>query len=114
MQFAQQIVVLLHLIGFAALFGGVLVQLRELQPEVNQSMVAGAWIELVTGTTLFVLLLVGTGPLAVGWWVVRLVLALFVLVLVLANRKYAFIPRGLWALIGGLSLLDAAIGVFGQ
>jgi len=38
MQIAQQILLLLHLIAFAALLGGVLVQLRSKEPEVNASM----------------------------------------------------------------------------
>lgn len=114
MQTAQQIVLLLHLIGFAALLGGVLVQLRDRQPEVNGLMLSGAWIELLTGAALFALAEVAPDPAPRGWLVVKSVLTVFVLVLVVANRKYAFIPRGLWVLIGGLSLVNAGIGVFGR
>ena len=55
MQFAYQITVFLHLLGFAALLGGVLVQLRVPDPEVNRAMLVGALIELVTGVGLWVL-----------------------------------------------------------
>ena len=43
MQIAHQTLVLLHLIGFAALLGGVLVQLRSKEPEVNASMLNGSF-----------------------------------------------------------------------
>lgn len=114
MQLAHQILVLLHLVGFAALLGGVLVQLRDRQPEVSAAMLAGAWIEFGTGVALFVLVELVPGPAPTAQLVVKTVVTLFVLVLVVANRKYAFIPRGLWALIGGLTLLNASISVFGQ
>ncbi len=114
MPIAQQILVLLHLIGFAALLGGVLVQLRAREPEVNAAMVAGAWVDLVTGAALFVLAETAPGPAPTVWLVAKSVLTVFVLVLVVANRRYASIPRGLWVLIGALALANTGIGVFGQ
>lgn len=114
MQLAQQILVLLHLVGFAALFGGVLVQVRDREPEVSAAMLSGAWIEILTGSALFVLAEIAPGRAATAWLVTKTALGLVVLVLVVANRKYAFIPRGLWALIGGLTLVNAGISVLGQ
>ena len=43
MQIAHHLLVLLHLIGFAALLGGVLVQVRAKEPEVNASMLNGSF-----------------------------------------------------------------------
>jgi hypothetical protein len=34
--------------------------------------------------------------------------------LVVKNRKFASIPRGLWGLIGGLTIVDAAVAVLWQ
>ena len=62
MQIAQQILVLLHLIGFAALFGGVLVQLRSKEPEVNAAMLHGSLTLLITGLALVWLEEIGPDP----------------------------------------------------
>lgn len=114
MEFLHHLVVLLHLIGFAALVGGGLVQARAAAPEINRTMVLGGWAQVLTG-----LILVGfaeVGPdqvnhLKIG---VKLLLAVAVLVLVVLNRKYASIPRGLLGLIVGLSLSAASVAVLWQ
>lgn len=108
---AQQILVLVHLVGFAALFGGCLVQLRTPEPEVSTAMLWGAVIELVTGVALFILVEAAAAPVRTAPLVVKTVLAVFVMTLVAVNRRYAAIPRGLWGLITGLSLATAAISV---
>lgn len=109
MAVAQQILALVHLIGFAALFGGCLVQLRTPEPEVSLAMLWGAVIELVTGVALFVLVEVAAEPVRTAPLVVKTVLTVLVMTLVAANRRYASIPRGLWGLITGLCLVSAAI-----
>lgn len=114
MQVVQQILVLVHLIGFAALLGGVLVQLRDPEPEVSAAMLWGAWIELFSGGALFVLAELDPGFDPTVRLVSKAVLTLCVVVLVSVNRKYAFIPRGLWGLIGGLTLVMAGISVIGS
>jgi hypothetical protein len=37
-----------------------------------------------------------------------------IVLLVLKNRKFASIPRGLWGLIGGLTLANAVVAVLWQ
>lgn len=111
MAVAQQILALVHLIGFAALLGGCLVQLRTPEPEVSTAMLWGAVIELVTGIALFALVEAAAEPARTAPLVVKTVLTVLVMTLVAANRRYAAIPRGLWGLITGLSLVSAAISV---
>lgn len=110
MQIAHQFLVLLHLVGFAALLGGVLVQLRATEPEVNTAMLYGAAIELLTGVGLFVWAEIRPDP-PHAQLIVKTALAVFVVVLVVVNRKFASIPRGLLALIGGLALVAAGVSV---
>ena len=114
MQFAYQITVFLHLVGFAALLGGVLVQLRVPDPEVNRAMLVGALLELVTGAGLWVLAVLDSSPVSVPQLVVKSVITVFIAIVVVLNRKYASIPRGLWALIGALTLVNTGIAVFWQ
>jgi hypothetical protein len=114
MPWAKQILVLLHLVAFAALLGGVLAQVRQHEPEVTGGMLWGGWGALVSGVALVVLALVagervGWGPLSV-----KLVLTLFLVVVLARNRRFLSIPRGLWALIGGLTLLTTGVSVLWQ
>jgi len=121
MEIVGQVLVLLHLIGFASLFGGVVVQVRESWPEVNGAMLWGAWLELLTGLGLVALVLLdhGVPHSAVeephyAQLSVKLVLTLFVVLLVAKNRKFESIPRGLWVIIGGLTLINAGLAVLWQ
>jgi len=115
MGFLHDVLTLLHLVGFAALFGGFFVQLRSPQPVVNTAMLHGALTQLVTGV-----LLVG---LASGVkdddftvdntkMAVKLVIVLVVTALVLINRKRQAISRGTLMAIGGATLLNAVVAVF--
>jgi hypothetical protein len=114
MQIAYQILVLLHLIGFAALFGGVLVQLRSKAPEVNAAMLYGSLTLLITGLALVWLEELGPDPVNHLKIAIKLVVTALIVLLVLKNRKFAAIPRGLWALIGGLTLSNAVVAVLWQ
>ena len=112
MDVAHHLVVLLHLVAFAALLGGALVQLRSPDPEINTAMLHGAWVGLVSGVALWVL--AGTFDVRVSFaaMVVKTVIAAFVTLLVVLNRRFFSIPRGLLRLITLLVLAEAAIAVF--
>jgi hypothetical protein len=114
MQLVYQILVLIHLIGFAALLGGVLVQLRSKEPEVNAAMLHGSLTLLITGLALVILEEVGPDPVHYVKVAVKLVVSAIVVLLVVKNRKFASIPRGLWGLIGGLTIANAAVAVLWQ
>jgi hypothetical protein len=114
MQLAHQILLLLHLIGFAALFGGALVQVRLKEPEVNAAMLHGSLTLLITGLALVTLEELGPGPVNHVKIAIKLVLTAMIVLLVAKNRKFASIPRGLWGLIGGLTIANAAVAVLWQ
>src|SRR5688572_20270528 len=98
MQLAHQILLLLLLFGFAALLGGVLVQLRSKEPEVNAAMLHGSLTLLITGIALVALEEIGPDPVNHLKIAIKLVVAAIVVLLVVKNRKFASIPRGLWGL----------------
>jgi hypothetical protein len=114
MQLASQILLLLHLIGFAALMGGILIQLRSKEPEVNASMLHGSLTLLITGLALATLQEIGPAPVNLIELAIKLLITAIIVLLVVKNRKFATIPRGLWALIGGLTIVNAAIAVVWQ
>jgi hypothetical protein len=111
MGIASQLLVLLHLIGFAALLGGYLVQLRAVEPEINAAMLYGSWIVLASGVALVVLDVLGPGLVGYAELGIKLGLTAAIVVLVAVNRRYASIPRGLGGLIGAMTVAAAAVAV---
>jgi cytochrome bd-type quinol oxidase subunit 2 len=115
MDFVHHLLTFLHLVGFAALFGGFFTQLKTKTPVVNAAMLHGALTQLVTGV-----LLVGLASgikdddftvnnAKVG---VKLVVLLVITGLIFAYRKKPALTRGTYFAIGGLTVLNAAIAVF--
>lgn len=113
MELLRDISLFLHLLGFAALFGGALVQARAEPRVVSNAMLHGALTALVAG-----LVLVGVLESMPGASVnhlkisVKLVVALVIAVLCWVNRKKPAIPAGLFFGLLGLTALNAAVAVF--
>ncbi|GAA1530247.1 hypothetical protein [Kribbella lupini] len=115
MDFLHDVLTLLHLVGFAALFGGFFTQLKTKEPVVNNAMLHGALTQLVTG-----ILLVGlaSGVKDDDFTVdntkiaVKLVVVLVITVLLFLWRRRPAITRGMLMTIGALTLLNAVIAVF--
>ena len=112
MDVAHHLLVLLHLVAFAALLGGALVQLRRPEPEINAAMLHGAWVSLASGVALWVLSPMFDVRVSLVAMVVKVVLAAFITLLVVLNRRFFSVPRGLLRLITLLVLAEAAIAVF--
>ena len=112
MDIVRDILVFLHFIGLAALFGGLFTQLKSSPRVVNAAMWHGILTQLVTG-----LLLVGVAEMddadvnnaKVG---VKLLIALVIGALVLVNRKKQSLPDGLFFGLLGLTALNIAVAVF--
>ncbi|QLQ16503.1 MAG: hypothetical protein HZY73_13515 [Micropruina sp.] len=111
MELLHNLVVLVHFLGFAALLGGALAQLRSEQPVVNSMMRDGAWTQLVTGIILVVFKEFGTEPVNHVKIGIKLLVLVAVLFLILINRKKDFLDRGAFFGILGLTVLNAAVAV---
>lgn len=112
MDLLHDLLVFLHFIGLAALFGGLFVQLKADPRVVNNAMLHGIATQLVTG-----LLLVGlleadddaeVDNAKIG---VKLLVALVIGVLVWVNRRKT-LPAGLFLGLLGLTALNIAVAVF--
>ncbi len=109
MDVAEKVLLVLHLLGFGALFGGAFVQVRDDIKVVNTAMLYGAMAQVVTG-----ILLVGViegqnlpdNHAKVG---VKLAVALVVAVLCWANRTKDKVPDGLFFGILGLTVVNVII-----
>src|SRR5690242_16373784 len=89
MDVAAQILLFIHLVGFAALFGGLFVQVRSDPRVVNNAILHGVLTQLVSGLVLFGLLEgMDKQPDHVKYGV-KLLVALVIAVLAFVNRRRA-------------------------
>lgn len=100
-----------HLIGFALLLGGAIVQYVSGRLRINSSMLWGSVIMLLTGIGLSAPLRDGDEP-DPAKLVTKLVLALLIFVMVFFSRKREVVNRGHFLAIVGLTLVNAAVAVF--
>lgn len=112
MEIVHQLLVLLHLVGFAALFGGAFVQMKGPRRVVNPAMWHGALTQFVTGVLLVGLNEMGDGAVNHAKIAVKLVVLIVIFVLVLRNRKKDEVASGPFWAIFALTLLNAGIAVF--
>jgi len=114
MEILKNVVLALHIIGVAALLGGVLYQMKAIkagEARVLPAIMHGAWTMLVTG-----LLLVGLQyPLGRGddldntKIAVKLVILIAIVVIGLINRKKAPVATWVLPVIGGLTVANVVI-----
>ncbi|MGH3372149.1 MAG: hypothetical protein ACRDPR_19355 [Nocardioidaceae bacterium] len=112
MELLRDVLLFLHFVGLAALFGGLFVQLRSDPRVVNSAVIHGISTQLVTG-----LLLVGVlegldrevDNAKIG---VKLVVALVIAVLAFMNRKKTSLSDGLFFGLLGLTLVNIGVAVF--
>ncbi len=102
-----------HLIGFALLLGGAVVQYLSAKVRINPAMLWGAVIQLLTGIALSAPLRGGgddePGPVKLG---VKLLIAVLIFVMVFVPRKRADVNRGHFIGIIVLTLANAAVATF--
>lgn len=110
----------LHLIGFAAVFGGFMTQMKAMGQGVAKvvpAMVHGAWTLLATG-----ILLVGVREwMAMMEWApelnhmkigIKSLVLTVLIVLILANKKKDFVKAPVFGAIGLLAVLNVVLAVF--
>ncbi|MBQ1076288.1 hypothetical protein KBX06_24475 [Micromonospora sp. C31] len=100
-----------HLIGFALLLGGAIVQYVSGRLRINPGMLWGAAIMLATGIGLSAPLRDGDEP-DPAKLVTKLVLAILIFVMVFFSRKRDVVNRGHFGAIIALTLVNAAVAVF--
>lgn len=112
MEFLRHALLVVHLLGFAALFGGLLVQARMPEKSVNALMRDGAGTAFVAGLALVGVIEADGGSLDHVKIAVKGTVALVILVLVMANLRKERIATGLWALLLALTVANVCVAVF--
>ncbi|KAA1427260.1 hypothetical protein [Nocardioides antri] len=105
------ILLILHILGFAALIGGLLAQAGSEEKKVNGAMRDGVGTAFLTGLALVGVLEAGDGDVNHAKIGVKFALGLVLLVLVMANTRKATIPKGLWAGLLLLSVVEVCVAV---
>lgn len=112
MDFVRNLLLLVHLLGFAALFGGAFVQIRDEVKVVNGAMLYGILTQVVTGILLVGVLENQHADVDHAKVAVKFGVALVIAVLCWVNRSRLSIPGGLFGLIALLTVANAAVAVF--
>src|SRR5699024_11078780 len=111
MEILHNLVLLLHFVGFASLFGGDFVQLKAPKRHINAAMFHGALTQLITGLLLVGLLEMGDGDVNHMKIGIKLLVLVVIMVLVVINRKKDAVGDGTFWGIFALTLLNAGIAV---
>ena len=112
MEFLRHVLLVVHMLGFAALVGGLLVQARSPEKTVNSLMRDGAGTAFIAGLLLVGVIEADDGTLDNTKIAVKGVIGLVILVLVMANLRRERIANGLWALLLILTVTNICVAVF--
>lgn len=112
MDLLHDVLLFLHFIGLAALFGGLFVQVKAHPRVVNSAMFHGILTQVVTGLLLVGVLESGDDPVDHTKIGVKLVVALVIGALVVVNRKKQALADGVYLGLLGLTALNIAVAVF--
>lgn len=112
MEFLRHLLLVIHLLGFGALFGGLLIQARTPEKTVNALMRDGAGTAFLAGLALVGVIEADDGEVNNTKIAVKGVIALVILILVMANLRKERIATGLWALLLLLTVANVCVAVF--
>ena len=112
METLRLVLLFVHVLGFAALIGGLLAQARMPEKRVNAAMRDGIGTAFVFGLLLVGVLEAGDDPVNHAKIAVKFAIGLVILVLVMMNARKECIPQGLWAGILLLAVANVGVAVF--
>ncbi|MDN5894686.1 MAG: hypothetical protein L0H93_11745 [Nocardioides sp.] len=112
MEILRLVLLFIHILGFAALIGGLVVQLGVGDKVVNSAMRDGAGTAFVAGLLLVGVLEAGDGDVNHAKIGVKLVIGLVILALVMANLRKPKISEGLFYALLALSVVNVGVAIF--
>jgi hypothetical protein len=112
METLRLVLLFVHILGFAALLGGLLAQARLPEKAVNAAMRDGIGTAFLAGLLLVGVLESGDDAVDHAKVGVKFAIGLVILVLVMANARKERIPQGLWLGLTLLTVANIAVAVF--
>lgn len=112
METLRHALLFLHILGFAALLGGLLVQVREPVHKVLPIMRDGVGTAFLAGLLLVGVIEAGDDPVDHAKIAVKFAVGLALIVLVMANMRRDKIPGGLYYALLALTVGNVAVAVF--
>ncbi len=112
METLRLVLLFVHILGFAALLGGLLAQARLPEKTVNAAMRDGIGTAFLAGLLLVGVLESGDDSVDHAKVGVKFAIGLVILVLVMANARKERIPQGLWLGLTLLTIANIAVAVF--
>ena len=111
METLRLILLIIHILGFAALIGGLLAQAGPDEKRVNAAMRDGVGTAFVAGLALVGVLEGLDVELNYAKTAVKALIGLVLLVLVMSNVRKPSIPQGLWVGLIVLSVVNVGVAV---
>ena len=111
METLRQILLVIHILGFAALIGGLIVQAGAPERVVNAAMRDGVGTAFLAGIALVGVLEADDQDVNHTKIAVKGLIGLLLLILVMANARKEQIPKGLWAGLLLLSIANVCVAV---
>jgi hypothetical protein len=108
---ARHLLLLVHLLGFGALFGGAVVQVRDRPRVVNAAMLYGIATQIVSGIALVGVIEGQHDSVDHAKVAVKFAVGLVIGVLCWANRSRPALPAGLYWMLAALIVADAGVSV---
>ncbi len=112
MALLRDVLVFIHLLGFAALLGGGFVQLRDRTKVINATMLGGILVQVVSGILLVGVIEALDEPIDNTKTAVKFAVALVIAVLCWVNRRKESVPTGLFDAIVLLAVANVGVAVF--
>lgn len=112
MEIVKHLVVLLHFIGFAALLGGMLVQVRDAEKRVLPAMRDGIGLAFLAGLALVAFAEAGPDAVNHAKVTVKFGIALVILILVMVNMRKPRVPDGLFYGLLVLTVVNMGVAIF--
>ena len=111
MDFLEHLLLVLHLVGVAAIVGPTLGQLRSETKQITTVMLWGARAQILTGLALVGVISAGDNDLSPAWMATKVLIALAIVGISEATRKKGAVAWEFWAVFV-LSLVNITVAVF--
>ena len=112
MEILRLVLLPLHVLGFAALIGGLLAQVRDEEKRITPPVRDGIGTAFVAGLLLVGVLEAGDADVDHVKIAVKFTIGLVLLVLVMANVRKPRIPDGLFFGLLTLSIVEVVVAIF--